>query len=875
MTGLTHVASRWPLTARDEELARFGRVLAGASASLVLVCGPPGVGKTRFAEECVDVAEQAGWRGVRVAASRAAAEIPLGAVAHLLRSDSMAEPDAGRLADLARQDLRALAGEQGLLVFVDDLPALDRLSAGLLCQQAAAGQILLVGTMRTGEPAPEELAVLWSGDRAVRIDLVDLDRGGIDALLHEALGGQVELGASTVFWQASRGNPLYLRELLFGADRDGILVREAGVWRLTGPLPASPRLLELVGNRIRAAVPDGRSVLELLALCQPLGLDELAAVAPIDILDELEAAGLIQVRMDGRRHEVTLAHPVYGQVLQSSMTRIRSRATLAEQAHRLEERGLRRRGDPLRVATWRLLATGTADPGLLLQACRLARHTGDHAELERLARGALAAQDGVEARVLLGEALHAQCRFEESDAVLAGAIGLPAPDPLKQRLAQVRAVVAAWGLGRLDQAVAILDEARGELPPQFHSELTALAAMQLSFAGRPVPALARLADESTGQDAQPSRLRVLAETYALAATGACTQAAARLAENRRARAADEPDSMFAHEGPAIMIEALVDYAAGRLHAAATGMTSALQHAVEDRLVQSQISYSWQLGRILLASGRPRSAARWARDGIAVARAGGLTGLAHLATACLATALAQVGDAEGAGQAAEELKSLPPSLGMVAQARAWAAAAAGDATGGSRILLEAARDAAQEQRRTECAELLHDAARLGAAASAWRLLDEVAAQCDSPAVAVRAAQVAALAKSDPAGLEEAAERFAEMGMTLAAAESAATAATAWQDLGKPRQATAAAARAAALAADCEGARTPLLAAPEQATGTLTHREAEICRLAAGGVPSRAIAAQLFLSVRTVNNHLQNAYSKLGVASRGELLDALTR
>lgn len=875
MAGLTHVANRWPLTAREQELARFEQVLAGRGACLVLVCGRPGVGKTRFAEECVDVAEQAGWRSVRVAATRAAAEIPLGALAHILTSASVAEADPGRLADLARQDLRGLPGDEGLLVFVDDFPALDRLSLGLLCQQAAAGQILLLGTLRSGEPAPDALAALWSGDRTVRIDLADLDRDGIDALLHEALGEQVELSASTVFWHACRGNPLYLRELLFGAAGDGTLVRDDGVWRLTGTLPSSPRLSELVGDRIRAVGADGRAVLDLLALCQPLGLDELVAASGIDVLEELESAGLIQVRNDRRRHEVTLAHPVYGQVLQGSMTRIRSRATLAAQAVRVEGHGLRRREDPLRVATWRMLATGTADATLLLQACRLARHTPDHAGLERLARGALAAQDGVEARVLLSEALHAQCRFDEADAVLDAATGMAAPDPLRQRLAQARAIVAAWGLGRLDRAVGVLDEARAELPPELHGELTALAAVQLAFAGRSVQALARLADQPEAPDARPSRLRALAQAHALAATGACERAAAGLVEARRPWTTDEPESMFVHEGSSFMADALVDYAAGRLPSAARAMTAALQHAVEDGLVQSQASYSWQLGRILLASGRPRSAARWARDGIAVARAGGLGGLAALATACLATALAQIGDAGGAAKAVGELTALPTSVGMVAQARAWASAAAGDATGGSRILLEAARAAAEEEQRTACVELLHDAARLGAAASARRLLEEVVAHCDSPAAAVRAAFVKALAKSDPAGLEQACERFAESGMGLAAAESAAAAATAWRELGKSRQATAASARAAALAASCEGARTPLLAARERPTGALTHRETEICRLAADGLASRAIADRLFLSVRTVNNHLQNAYSKLGVASRGELVDALSR
>ena len=46
--------------------------------------------------------------------------------------------------------------------------------------------------------------------------------------------------------------------------------------------------------------------------------------------------------------------------------------------------------------------------------------------------------------------------------------------------------------------------------------------------------------------------------------------------------------------------------------------------------------------------------------------------------------------------------------------------------------------------------------------------------------------------------------------------------------------------------------------------LTARERDIATLAAQGESSKEIAERLFLSVRTVNNHLQNVYSKLGVA-----------
>jgi DNA-binding CsgD family transcriptional regulator len=55
----------------------------------------------------------------------------------------------------------------------------------------------------------------------------------------------------------------------------------------------------------------------------------------------------------------------------------------------------------------------------------------------------------------------------------------------------------------------------------------------------------------------------------------------------------------------------------------------------------------------------------------------------------------------------------------------------------------------------------------------------------------------------------------------------------------------------------------------ALGNLTPQELQIVRLAAQGLSNRDIAAQLFLSPRTVGYHLYKAYPKLGVAARSEL------
>ena len=55
-----------------------------------------------------------------------------------------------------------------------------------------------------------------------------------------------------------------------------------------------------------------------------------------------------------------------------------------------------------------------------------------------------------------------------------------------------------------------------------------------------------------------------------------------------------------------------------------------------------------------------------------------------------------------------------------------------------------------------------------------------------------------------------------------------------------------------------------------TTNLTAQELQVVRLVRQGLSNRDAAAQLFLSPRTVDFHLRNVFTKLGVSSRAELI-----
>ena len=168
-------------------------------------------------------------------------------------------------------------------------------------------------------------------------------------------------------------------------------------------------------------------------------------------------------------------------------------------------------------------------------------------------------------------------------------------------------------------------------------------------------------------------------------------------------------------------------------------------------------------------------------------------------------------------------------------------------------------------------MLHDVARLGEPAAVVDRLVELAAECEGEFVGTYAAH----ARLRPAA------RATRSPTSPSASPSSVPCCSPPRPPPKRPRRTSAPVTAAPRPPSGSGQRRSARRAKERTPGLavpvtvvpLTGRERDIATLAARGEPSKAIAERLFLSVRTVNNHLQNVYSKLGVGSRRELAAAL--
>ncbi len=316
-------STAWPLIGRKAELDSIRTLLGQRGTKGVIVHGLPGVGKTRLVEAACEEFERNGGRVFRVVATADAAGFPLAALAPLL---------ASRLAehgDLPRDPVRLLAvlqevtgasnGRARPLLFVDDLPFLDPLSAVVISQLVESGSAILVATVRTGDPLPEMYRGRWSGDGIAKIELPPLTQQECGAVLARALSAPVASRSVDRLHAMSRGIPLHLRALVSSAQADGSLRLVEGVWQLSNSPIRNPALEQILQERIATLDPAATNVLRRIAICQPLELDDVSEDVTAQLV-EPENAQLIQVDQDpGGEWMIRLAHPAFADLIRGGV----------------------------------------------------------------------------------------------------------------------------------------------------------------------------------------------------------------------------------------------------------------------------------------------------------------------------------------------------------------------------------------------------------------------------------------------------------------------------------------------------------------------------------------------------------------------------
>jgi DNA-binding CsgD family transcriptional regulator len=317
------------LVGRDEELSTISDFidrLATEGGALILT-GEPGVGKTVLLDAARALAESAGARVLRTTGVEFEADLSFSALNQALlpladKLDLLAEshrdalsvalglgdgpaPHRHVVANAALALLQLAAATSPVLLIIDDLPWLDRASAGVygfLARNATANGIGFMGAARDESESFFDLAGLPV------CDVAPLDPVAADGLVDSSFPDLAPAIRERLLAEA-RGNPLALLEL---PATIGGQLSEMGR-SLPAVLPLNRRLQALFSARI-AALPAPTFQLLLRAALDGSGdLVLLAAAGAADGLDLDCLDPAIDVRLiylDAHAHRLVFRHPL-------------------------------------------------------------------------------------------------------------------------------------------------------------------------------------------------------------------------------------------------------------------------------------------------------------------------------------------------------------------------------------------------------------------------------------------------------------------------------------------------------------------------------------------------------------------------------------
>jgi len=821
--------------------------------------------------------------------------------------------------------LCANRAERGpLVVTVDDVQWVDDPSLawlGYVARRVGDLALLLVLGLRSGDPGGDrgEFEGVVSDRGVERITLGPLSAAAVGAIVRAQLDGDADEQFCSTCYELTRGNPLFVRELLAAAREEGLSAQGRSVPALHRIAPAAvgTSVLTRLGRLGGEAVALARAVAVLGGDAEVMLAARLAELDPV--VGELTADRLAAAQIFAPARPLEFFHPLIGAAVREDIAP-GARRVAHRRAAALVDRDAE--GSLVRVAA-HLLACGPAGDRWVCErlrdAAREALERGAPEVAASYARRAISEPPAAGERALLLLLLGtAEWRAGQPDAIahLEEALA-EAGEDLGTMISTCRLLALAYAVSdRAERAAGVLERALAALVD------TNAAVEVTERLGAVGPSLMDTAGRALGLESALAMVGMLDERT--------SPAALRRAEGLRSR-------LSTLAGPPVYLLGMLAYYAARMNRADEAQELAERALACEPypppfeicplliITLTLIERYDALRRLcedLLATARRRGAVQelvgisalqaWAssdRGALADADVEARWALERPEAISRMTAVSEVirvlierDELEAAEEVLEQFadprvsRSINVTRFLIARGRLRGAEGRLDEALGD--FLECGQRCARLGVVTQSGapwrgEAAVVYAALGNTAEALRLTGEqleLARASGRPRTLGMSLRACGLVEGGEAGLEllgEAVKTLERSHSPLELARALTDYGAALRRAGRRVQARAELERALDLAHHCGArriaarARADLIAAGakprrDAITGrdALTAGELRVARLAAEGLTNREIAQALFITTKTASSHLSRVYRKLEITRRGQLARALT-
>jgi DNA-binding CsgD family transcriptional regulator len=910
-----------PIRGRADELKVIGALVTAVArgrGGVLVIEGPPGIGKSRLLTEVLALADKSNVRTLFGEAFEYQQTVPFFSLfmATLHADPPVGDAEAlrrlGNSADLGywvvhdlHNAIHAAAAETPLAIVLEDIHWAD--NGTLLALRSLAiprpdVAVLWVLTARTGAGGPavqETLSVLQRAD-ATFLRLAAITPDAIADMVQDAVRANADESLLTLAAKA-HGNPFLVTELVGGLDEEGRLSVSGGRAVASGQtLPrrlgaGMQQRLDLLsddaGNvvRVAAVLPDRFSAALLAAMLDRAPASLLSAV------DEAVRADLLVEDAEQLRFRHDLLREATRQSLPQSLRRAMERQSAATM--------LGMGATPAEVATQ---LARSAEPGdrEAIDALRQAAESISHgdasaaADVSRRALELLPAQDAEHGSLVAEtvELLNRASRYEEAEELAVAALS-EAASPEEE--AEIRLRLATLNKHSTQRRV---EENRRALQLVEVSEVTRarhLAWLAYNLALNDQRAQQRAAaDEAAAAAASTAdpEAKILVEVTLALLDGGEGYAGRALGRLEELRTLARASGVTAARHLAAVHYAMLLAVVGRLDDAAAQVADGMEQVRRQR--DAMVLDLWTMidGLVHLAAGR-LSAARAAAESLPPPQGTGVAEPGVMRTVILAEVAASTDDRNLLQQTVNDVRDANctgSSVGRRGAAHVLALAAwqRDDIHDAMRwlsgvTLLGSPLGPHALERVILSARVASAAGDAGLRARVLQAIDLL--ERERPAIPLFTA-VAGCARGilerDAQALVAAAEVLESSSRPLLYAAAAEDAGSELARIGHADEAldqfnaafdtymrheALADARRVGRELRRLGVERRIVSQPRAKTGwdSLTDSELKVINLIAQGVTNRAVAAQLHLSLHTVKTHIRNAFAKLGINSRAEL------